>query len=112
MKNHSFFQFFLLFTTQFIFAQNPAVQSSSLIFPLQEKHVHASSIVALPNGDFLCVWFNGSGERTSDDVKLMGARLEKGKTNWSEPFLMADTPNIPDCNPVLFLNHEKKLFLV
>jgi predicted neuraminidase len=68
--------------------------------------------VALPNGDFLCVWFNGSGERTSDDVKLMGARLEKGKTNWSEPFLMADTPNIPDCNPVLFLNHEKKLFLV
>jgi predicted neuraminidase len=112
MRNYSFFQFLILFSTQFLFAQNPAVQSSTLIFPLQEKHVHASSIVALPNGDFLCVWFNGSGERTSDDVKLMGARLEKGKTNWSEPFLMADTPNIPDCNPVLFLNHEKKLFLV
>jgi len=112
MRNYSFFQFFLLFSTQFIFAQNTAVQYSTLIFPLQDKHVHASSIVALPNGDFLCVWFYGSGERTSDDVKLMGARLEKGKTNWSEPFLMADTPNIPDCNPVLFLNHEKKLFLV
>jgi predicted neuraminidase len=112
MRNYSFFQFLVLFSTQILFAQNPAIQSSTLIFPLQEKHVHASSIVALPNGDFLCVWFNGSGERTSDDVKLMGARLEKGKTNWSEPFLMADTPNIPDCNPVLFLNHEKKLFLV
>jgi predicted neuraminidase len=112
MRIYSFFKFFLLFSTQFIFAQNPAVQSSTLIFPLQEKHVHASSIVALPNGDFLCVWFYGSGERTSDDVKLMGARLEKGKTNWSGPFLMADTPNIPDCNPVLFLNHEKKLFLI
>lgn len=112
MRNYSFFQFFLLFSTHFIFAQNTAVQYSTLIFPLQEKHVHASSIVALPNGDFLCVWFYGSGERTSDDVKLMGARLEKGKTNWSEPFIMADTPNIPDCNPVLFLNHEKKLFLV
>lgn len=102
----------VLFTTQLLFAQNPAIQSSTLIFPIQEKHAHASSIVALPNGDFLCVWFQGSGERTSDDVKLMGARLEKGKSAWSEPFLMADTPNIPDCNPVLFLNHEKKLFLV
>ncbi|GGD50653.1 glycosyl hydrolase [Emticicia aquatilis] len=112
MRNYSFLQFFLLFATQVLFAQNPAIQSSTLIFPIQEKHVHASSIVSLPNGDFLCVWFHGSGERTSDDVKLMGARLEKGKTAWSEPFLMADTPNIPDCNPILFLNHEKKLFLV
>lgn len=94
------------------FAQNKAIVNSMLIFPIQEKHVHASSLVALPNGDFLAVWFYGSGERTSDDVKLMGARLEKGKNTWSEPFLMADTPNIPDCNPVLFLNNENKLFLV
>lgn len=112
MKKYLLFLCVSIFTIHKIFAQNPAIQSSTLIFPIQEKHVHASSIVALPNGDFLCVWFNGSGERTSDDVKLMGARLEKGKTAWSEPFLMADTPNIPDCNPVLFLNHEKKLFLV
>ncbi|WP_394990429.1 exo-alpha-sialidase [Emticicia sp.] len=101
-----------LLTFQVIFAQNNAIIQSMLIFPAQEKHVHASSIVGLPNGDFLTVWFYGSGERTSDDVKLMGARLEKGKNTWSEPFLMADTPNIPDCNPVLFINNENKLFLV
>jgi predicted neuraminidase len=95
-----------------LLAQKNIIIQSSLIFPLQEKHVHASSLVALPNGDFLVVWFHGSGERTSDDVKLMGARLKKGELSWSEPFLMADTPNIPDCNPVLFLNHENKLFLV
>lgn len=83
-----------------------------LIFPLQDKHVHGSSLVHLPNGDMLAVWFYGSGERTADDVKLMGARLEKGKTAWSEPFLMADTPNLPDCNPVLFLNQDNTLFLV
>lgn len=112
MKKYLLILCVLSLTKHLIFAQNPAIQSSTLIFSIQEKHVHASSIVALPNGDFLCVWFHGSGERTSDDVKLMGARLEKGKTAWSEPFLMADTPNIPDCNPVLFLNHEKKLFLV
>lgn len=93
-------------------AQITPTEQSMLIFPMQEKHVHGSSIVNLPNGDMLAVWFEGSGERTADDVKIMGARLEKGKTSWSEPFLMADTPNIPDCNPVLFLNNENKLFLV
>ncbi len=86
--------------------------SSMLIFPLQEKHTHGSSIVSLPNGDFLCAWFMGSGERTADDVKIMGARLKKGSNTWSSPFLLADTYNIPDCNPVLFINKKGKLFLV
>ncbi|WP_420151691.1 sialidase family protein [Spirosoma sp.] len=91
---------------------NPAIVSKQLIFPEQGKHVHGSSLVSLPNGDFLAVWFDGSGERTADDVKIMGARLRKGEKTWSEPFLMADTPNLPDCNPVVFLNHAGKLFLV
>ena len=112
MKKNSSLLILFLGSFQLVFAQNKAIVNSMLIFPVQEKHVHASGIVSLPNGDFLAVWFYGSGERTSDDVKLMGARLEKGKTTWSEPFLMADTPNIPDCNPVLFLNRENKLFLV
>ena len=83
-----------------------------LIFPPQQLHTHGSTLVDLPNGDFLAAWFEGSGERTADDVKIMGARLKKGDASWSKPFLMADTHNIPDCNPVLFLNHQKKLFLV
>ena len=66
----------------------------------------------LPNGDLLAAWFQGSGERTADDVRIMGARLKKGSTQWTPPFPLADTPHLPDCNPVLFLNHEKKLFLV
>ena len=85
---------------------------STLIFPPQQKHTHGSSIVGLPNGDFLCAWFMGSGERTADDVKIIGARLQKGSNNWSVPFLLADTYNIPDCNPVLFINKNGKLFLV
>jgi predicted neuraminidase len=93
-------------------AQTSKSIHSELIFPLQEKHVHGSSIVALPNGDMLSAWFYGSGERTANDVKIMGARLKKGEKKWSAPFLMADTPNLPDCNPVLFLNQEGKLFLV
>lgn len=93
-------------------AQKSPIIQSLLVFPIQEKHVHASSLVRLPNDDMLVVWFEGTGERTSDDVKLMGARLQKGKDKWSEPFFMADTPNIPDCNPVLFLNAQNQLFLV
>ncbi len=101
--------FFL--ATLFTFSQSP-VTESALIFPLQEKHVHGSTLVALPNGDYLAAWFYGSGERSADDVKIMGARLKKGQKKWSKPFLLADTPGIPDCNPVLFLNKKGKLFLV
>lgn len=59
-------------------AQSTAIVKSMLIFPGQDKHVHGSSLVRLPNGDYLSVWFYGSGERTADDVKLMGARLKRG----------------------------------
>ncbi len=112
MKLKSLRIFLFLIISFQVFAQKSPIIYSSLVFPLQEKHVHASSLVVLPNDDKLIVWFEGSGERTSDDVKIMGSRLEKSKNKWSEPFLMADTPNIPDCNPVLFLNAKNQLFLV
>lgn len=89
-----------------------SIVKEELIFTPQSEHSHGSSIVALPNGDFLAVWFQGSGERSADDVRIMGARLEKGKTEWSKPFVAADTPGLPDCNPVVFLNGKGKLFLV
>ncbi|PZX54694.1 putative neuraminidase [Algoriphagus ratkowskyi] len=82
------------------------------IFPIQEQHAHGSSIVYLPNGDLLTAWFQGSGEREADDVRIMGARKKQGQDHWTKPFLMADTPGIPDCNPVLFLNQNNELFLV
>jgi len=89
-----------------------SIVREEFVFTLQHEHTHGSSLVALPNGDLLACWFQGSGERNSDDVRIMGARLEKGKTQWSFPFVMADTPGLPDCNPVLFLNSANKLFLV
>lgn len=89
-----------------------SIVKDELIFTPQHEHSHGSSIVALPNGDFIASWFQGSGERKSDDVRIMGARLEKGNKEWSKPFLMADTEGLPDCNPVLFLNSKNKLFLV
>lgn len=97
-----------------IFAQNSIIPTEvrGEVFPRQTQHVHGSSLVALPNGDLLAVWFQGSGERTADDVLLMGARKSKNSNTWTAPFIMADTPGIPDCNPVLFLNTKNELFLV
>lgn len=88
-----------------------AEPDSRLIFPLQEKHVHSSSIVECPNGDLLAAWFHGSGERSANDVKIQGARLKKGAAAWSPVFEMADTPDFPDCNPVVFIDARGRLWL-
>ncbi|MCY1723174.1 exo-alpha-sialidase [Prolixibacteraceae bacterium Z1-6] len=85
---------------------------NELLFPLQRQHVHSSSIVELPNGDLLTCWFQGSGERTANDVVVNGTRLKKGEKKWSKPFLMADTQGYPDCNPMMFMNSKGKLFLM
>ena len=115
MKLHIFL--ILLFAISFnVFAQKNTskkfIVHEELIFPPQHEHTHGSSIVLLPNGDKLAAWFQGSGERNSDDVRIMGSRMKKGSDSWASPFLMADTKDMPDCNPVLFLNSKNKLFLV
>src|SRR5690554_369694 len=102
----------LLFIPSTVHAQPATSFESTLIFPLQEKHVHSSSAVELPNGDLLSCWFQGSGERTANDVAVMGARLKKGQTEWSSPFVMADIAGNPDCNPVLFLDTKNRLHLI
>jgi hypothetical protein len=42
----------------------------------------------------------------------MGARLKKGEEHWSKPFVMADTPGFPDINPILFMDAQKRLWLM
>ncbi|MGK7394907.1 MAG: sialidase family protein [Candidatus Cyclobacteriaceae bacterium M3_2C_046] len=85
---------------------------SSVIFPLQSDHVHGPTMVDLPNGDLLAAWFQGSGERWADDVRIMGSRLTNGDTAWSQPFLMADVPGFPDINPMMFMDQEQRLWLM
>lgn len=85
---------------------------AELIFPLEHWHNHASSVVELPNGDLLACWYHGSGERTADDVRILAARRPKGAARWEAPFTLADTPGFPDCNPVLFLDSRRRLWLL
>ena len=92
--------------------ESSSVRHSNIIFPYQEEHVHGSTVVELPNGDLLAAWFQGSGERWADDVRIMGSRLSKGDTTWSETFLMADVPGFPDINPILFMDKQQRLWLM
>jgi predicted neuraminidase len=86
--------------------------TSEVLFPLEHWHNHASMVVELPNGDLLTCWFHGSGERTADDVLVLGARLKKGAAAWSAPFTMADTIGYPDTNATMFLDPDKRLWLL
>ncbi|MCX8063623.1 MAG: exo-alpha-sialidase [Candidatus Hydrogenedentes bacterium] len=99
-----------LLTLLLININQPIFQKENIFTPNQ-KHNHGSSIVETPNGSLLVVWFHGSGERTADDVILQGARKRVDSNSWSDPFIMADTPNLPDCNPVLFIDPRGTLWL-
>jgi predicted neuraminidase len=84
----------------------------SIIFPNQPEHVHGPTVVELENGDLLAAWFQGSGERWADDVRIMGSRLHAGEEQWSEPFVMADVPEFPDINPMMFMDQQNRLWLM
>lgn len=85
--------------------------AARMVFPLNEQHNHAPGIVECPQGGFLVSWYRGSGERTADDVQVLGARLREGDESYSEPFLMADFPGFPDCNTCMMVDDQQRLWL-
>ncbi len=91
-------------------ASDPEIVSE-LVFPLNPKHNHAPGIVECPNGDLFASWYRGAGERQADDVAVFAAWKKRGATEWTEPFVLADTPGFPDCNTALFLDRDQQLWL-
>jgi predicted neuraminidase len=82
-----------------------------LIEPLNDKHNHGSCVVEIPGGDVLVSWYKGSGERTADDVRIVGSRLAQGGDSFSSVETWADTEGFPDCNSVMLIDAEEKLWL-
>ena len=74
--------------------------------PAQSRFEHEC-----PNGDLLAYWSHGHGECSADNVLVQGARKPVGKGEWSERLLMADSHDLPACNPVLFVDPRGKLWL-
>jgi predicted neuraminidase len=85
--------------------------ASELIFPLHPQHNHAPGIVELADGSLLTSWYRGSGERKADDVAVYGARQPPGASEWSNAFLMVDTPGFPDGNTCMMVDPQGRLML-
>ena len=68
---------------------------------------HASTIVKLREGGFMCCWFGGSHEGEAD-VAIYGSRRIDGV--WSEPMKLADGVEA-NWNPVLFYREDGTLQL-
>jgi len=94
------------------FRSDQPIFETATLFPLVKEHTHGATIVELPNGNLLAAWFQGNGERWADDVRIMGSRLTQNNKTWHPPFLIADVPEFPDVNPVLFLDPDERLWLV
>ncbi|GIN71605.1 hypothetical protein J14TS2_20800 [Bacillus sp. J14TS2] len=69
---------------------------------------HASTIVHLPNNEFLAAWFAGTQEGASD-VDIWCARKQHGK--WSTPYKICGEEGLPHWNPVLFKGNNHILYL-
>jgi predicted neuraminidase len=69
---------------------------------------HAATIVDLPDGDLLCAWFAGTHEG-HPDVAIWLARYHAGQ--WSAPCVVADAPDAPLWNPVLYRDAQSTVWL-
>lgn len=68
---------------------------------------HASTIVECPDGELLAAFFGGTREG-SDDVCVYMCRKPKGG-DWTGPELVAEDPQYPCWNPVLFYATDRLL---
>jgi predicted neuraminidase len=84
---------------------------SEVIFAPEARHNHASCIVEGADGTLFVAWFNGSGERQADDVKVQASRRRAGARSWEPRFTLWDTPGFPDCNPSLHVDGQGRLWL-
>jgi len=98
-----------LFATSVAFSQTKPdgefiFEPGSTSFPSS----HASTIVALKNGELMAAWFGGTRER-APDVAIWGSRRVNGK--WTPPVELEREKGVPSWNPVLFHARDGKLWL-
>lgn len=77
---------------------------SAILMP-PESSSHASSLLALPNGDVLLAWFSGKSEG-GDNVGIAVSKLKKGETKWSQAKFVSKAQHRSAQNPVLMRNNN------
>ncbi len=71
---------------------------------------HASTLAELPDGNIICAWYAGAYEGSPDSA-ILSTKYIKGEKRWTSPKVIADTPGLPEGNPVLFLDLKNTLWL-
>src|SRR5207244_8314326 len=75
---------------------DPQITTERVFGPeLPGRYKHPASITELDNGDLYLVYYGGSGEY-ADDSGVYGARLAKGKSEWSKPKRIMPQPKFPE----------------
>lgn len=74
------------------------------------QYKHPASITELANGDLYLSYYGGSGEY-GNDTAVYGSRLKKGADQWSDPEVIADTPNEGEGNPVVWQAPDGRVWL-
>lgn len=70
---------------------------------------HASSLVALQNGDLLCAWFIATREKNADQAIYL-SRLRRGQAVWEPMHRLLDSERALG-NPVLYQHADGRLWL-
>ncbi|MHC4352703.1 MAG: sialidase family protein [Planctomycetota bacterium] len=74
------------------------------------RYKHPASITQLANGDLYIAYYGGSGEY-GDDTAVYGSRLRVGETQWTEPRVIANTPDRGEGNPVVWQAPDGRVWL-
>jgi len=85
--------------------------SAEMIPTAGDAYNHTSSIVVMPDGGLLVAWGAGSRELASD-TRIVLARRGAGDGQWGEPVVVADKPDQPDANCVLFADDGGRVHLM
>jgi len=109
MKN--FILSLLCLATFAVHAQSYNIETYRVFGPEHPGHYkHPASITQLANGDLYISYYGGSGEY-GDDTAVYGSRLKSGETQWSEPEIIANTPDRGEGNPVIWQAPDGRVWL-
>ncbi|MCA9093249.1 MAG: exo-alpha-sialidase [Planctomycetaceae bacterium] len=90
----------MVFSSQMVFDKAPGASA-----------FHCSTLTEATNGDLLCLWYGGTYE-SADDETLFLSRLKPGEVKWTPPKRIISDPQQPPGNAVLFLDGERRLWMV
>lgn len=77
---------------------------------ISRRYKHPATITELDNGDLYIAYYGGDGEYDGDTA-VYGMRLVKGSDKWTDPAIIADTPNRSEGNAAIWQAPDGKVWL-